>query len=52
MISKQIEWRVSILAGNSDATIAAMGISALIEGERGAISSDANGDRFDSQNHK
>ncbi len=39
------EWSAS-LAGSSDATIAVMGISALIEGEEGAaISSDANGDR-------
>ena len=39
------EWSAS-LAGSSDATIAIMGISALMEGEEGAaISSNANGDR-------
>ena len=43
--TNRIEWSAS-LAGNSDATIAIMGISALIEGEEGAaISSNANGDR-------
>ena len=43
--TNRMEWSAS-LAGNSDATIAVMGISALIEGEEGAaISSDANGDR-------
>ena len=45
--TNRMEWSAS-LAGNSDATIAVMGISALIEGEEGAaISSDANGDRFE-----
>ena len=45
--TNRMEWSAS-LAGNSDATIAVMGISALIEGEKGAaISSDANGDRFE-----
>ena len=40
-----MDWSAS-LAGSSDATIAVMGISALIEGEEGAaISSAANGDR-------
>lgn len=43
--TNRIGWSAS-LAGNSDATIAIMGISALIEGEEGAaISSNANGDR-------
>jgi len=43
--TNRTEWSAS-LAGNSDATIAVMGISALIEGEEGAaISSNANGDR-------
>ena len=43
--TNRIEWSAS-LAGNSDATIAIMGISSLIEGEEGAaISSNANGDR-------
>ena len=43
--TNRIEWSAS-LAGNSEATIAVMGISALIEGEEGAaISSNANGDR-------
>ena len=43
--TNRMEWSAS-LAGNSDATIAIMGISALIEGEEGAaISSNANGDR-------
>ena len=43
--TNRMEWSAS-LAGNSDATIAVMGISALMEGEEGAaISSDANGDR-------
>ena len=43
--NNRLEWSSS-LAGSSDATIAVMGISALIEGEEGAaISSEANGDR-------
>ena len=43
--TNRTEWSAS-LAGNSDVTIAVMGISALIEGEEGAaISSNANGDR-------
>ena len=43
--TNRMEWSAS-LAGNSDATIAVMGISALIEGEEGAaIFSDVNGDR-------
>ena len=43
--TNRIEWSAS-LAGNSEATIAVMGISALIEGEEmAAISSNANGDR-------
>ncbi len=41
----RMDWSAS-LAASSDATIAVMGISALIEGEEGsAISSAANGDR-------
>tara|TARA_B100001027_G_scaffold105321_1_gene72478 strand:+ start:14 stop:2224 length:2211 start_codon:yes stop_codon:yes gene_type:complete len=43
--TNRTEWSAS-LAGSSDATIAIMGISALMEGEEGAaISSNANGDR-------
>ena len=43
--TNRMEWSAS-LAGSSDATIAVMGISALMEGEEGAaISSNANGDR-------
>ena len=43
--TNRAEWSAS-LAGSSDATIAIMGISALMEGEEGAaISSNANGDR-------
>ena len=43
--TNRMEWSAS-LAGNSDARIAVMGISALIEGEEGAaIFSDVNGDR-------
>ena len=43
--TNRTEWSAS-LAGSSDATIAVMGISALIEGEEGAaISSNTNGDR-------
>ena len=43
--TNRTEWSAS-LAGSSDATIAIMGISALMEGEEGAaISSKANGDR-------
>ena len=43
--TNRTEWSAS-LAGNSDATIAIMGISALMEGEEGAaISSNVNGDR-------
>ena len=43
--TNRTEWSAS-LAASSDATIAIMGISALMEGEEGAaISSNANGDR-------
>ncbi len=43
--TNRTEWSAA-LAGSSDATIAVMGISSLIEGEEGAaISSNANGDR-------